>query len=466
MSYNRGPYYFSEQKILQIKRKDEKEKEKENNYNELQRIFENIIDCYKKIISTFQSRNKNEKLYNLEKYKKNIQTEIKKVAQLIDNIIMKIDKELNEQNNNNELKEYNSLNDINSLKEINNKASPNIALLQKSSINNKKFEINFYTITSKNLEIIEEIEKKKNEFEDYNNLSSRNNYLKCIADLARDAHWVSYEIFYKLLQEFNKKNKFKSIIHERAKYQLSAWVGQCFGNSYHKKFFNTFCSQTIYYNNIERNIIDKNLKEHFKKIFINLCELYTEVLLFPEREIELIYIDKGIVFKYTEMKDITSLNKERYVNFTVIPGLFVNKKPIDQCKVLVFCEKKQKMDFNPDIKKINFPDEIILNNTIKSKDLSTKITVTFEKGYDKTKDIFFINIKTTPEIPKDDKPLFMILFFDKNINDWNCFSKQINKAEFDIYKQNINTLSKLTLSVAVQINNILITRKPPFNLYD
>ena len=83
------------------------------------------------------------------------------------------------------------------------------------------------------------------------------------------------------------------------------------------------------------------MKRHnfdFQKLFRILSQLYTEVLLFSDKKIDLKYAEK-CDFDLNIMKDITDLNGERFVIFSVLPGLFVNELNIPNGKILVFCDK-------------------------------------------------------------------------------------------------------------------------------
>lgn len=74
--------------------------------------------------------------------------------------------------------------------------------------------------------------------------------------------------------------------------------------------------------------------------------MYIEVLLYSEKDIELIYIDN---YKYMKekMEDITDLNGLRNVKAIILPGLFVNSELIYNGKILVYCEnKRSQIKFN------------------------------------------------------------------------------------------------------------------------
>ena len=77
---------------------------------------------------------------------------------------------------------------------------------------------------------------------------------------------------------------------------------------------------------------------NFQKLFSFLSQLYTEVLLFSDKNIYLKYTEK-CDFNHNIMKDITDLNGKRFVMFSVLPGLFVNESNIKDGKILVFCNK-------------------------------------------------------------------------------------------------------------------------------
>ena len=145
---------------------------------------------------------------------------------------------------------------------------------------------------------------------------------------------------------------------------------------------------------------------NFQKLFSFLSQLYTEVLLFSDKNIYLKYTEK-CDFNHNIMKDITDLNGERFVMFSVLPGLFVKDSNIKDGKILVFCDKnlensktKYKIDFQ-NIKKY----ELYLKNTI------TKVNIEYSVHSKK----YQIKIKCDPQIPDIENLKFTIKIDNSDI---------------------------------------------------
>ena len=274
------------------------------------------------------------------------------------------------------------------------------------------YSIQLTDISNKNQYIIQKIEEISNKIEDKFSLNERNNYLISIAHIAREADNYSKELCDILIQKFDKKyKKFSSIIYDKAKTELSSWVNQSLiiekSNEDIKdlrKFYNIYCqkeNQRIqkYLNNSYNSILDDH-NFNLEKLFRFLSQLYTEILLFSDKNIYLKYTEK-CDFLHNKMKDITDLNRKRFVMFSVLPGLFVKDSNIKDGKILVFCDKnlensktKYKIDFQK-IKKY----ELYLKNTI------TKINIEYSVVNLKK---YQIKIKCDPQIPNIENLKFTI----------------------------------------------------------
>ena len=298
----------------------------------------------------------------------------------------------------------------------------------------QNYGIKLDTIKAKNLLIREEIKKYALKFEDdENNIPKRNKYLETVSNISSYGIEYSYKLIDILLKKFYEKNKFKSIIYERAKEEFSSWVNQSLSIESSQKiiFFEKYCLEELQISSLNRIILkDSILLQHYRKLFIDLCQLFTLTLLFSEKEIELKYIEKGKQYQHDEMQDITELNGIRYVNFTVLPGFYVNKKPFQFAKALVFCETELnlKLFFNIKIPKQN---EINLNGTIKTNEINDKINIDF--WFQKQNDFFIFTIKTEPDIPKEDNPLFLMKYYLNS--SWQYFRRGMKQNNFYI-KQN------------------------------
>ena len=76
--------------------------------------------------------------------------------------------------------------------------------------------------------------------------------------------------------------------------------------------------------------------QNFYRLFIDLCILFTETILYSEKDIELKFIKKGERYQPDEMHDITEIRGIKYVHFTVLPGLSVNNRCFPFAKAIVF----------------------------------------------------------------------------------------------------------------------------------
>ena len=275
----------------------------------------------------------------------------------------------------------------------------------------QNYSIKLTDISNKNQYIIQKIEEISNKIEDKISLNERNNYLISIAHIAREADNYSKELCDILIQKFDKKyKKFSSIIYDKAKTELSSWVNQSLIKEKSnedikdlRKFYNIYCQKEYkriqkYLNNSYNFILDEH-NFNLEKLFRFLSQLYTEILLFSDKNIYLKYIEK-CDFLHNKMKDITDLNGKRFVMFSVLPGLFVKDSNIKDGKILVFCDKnlensktKYKIDFQ-NIKKY----ELYLKNTI------TKVNIEYSVHSKK----YQIKIKCDPQIPNIENLKFTI----------------------------------------------------------
>ena len=259
------------------------------------------------------------------------------------------------------------------------------------------------------------------------NIEKRDEYLILVGFLAREAHNYAYELIRILIEEFYKKHTFNTIIFERAKVELSSWVNQSLiinksnkeikdlRNFYEYYSKNKFIN--IQYFNSSDELFEKAFTKenyNFQDLFRDLCQLYSEVLLFSENNIDIIYI-QNYKFIYDKMEDITDLNGQRDVKLTILPGLFINNEPIKNGKILVYCENKQskmKYIYNNNL----FPvknREFELKNMIKIINIINEIKV--DVHYESKGTYYIFEINTVPKIPKNDNPKFSINLSRNNI---------------------------------------------------
>ena len=306
------------------------------------------------------------------------------------------------------------------------------------------FSIKLTDISNKNQYIIQKIEEISNKIEDKINPDERNKYLISIAHIAREADNYSKELCEILIQRFYKEYKeFSSISYNKAKTELSSWVNQSLikdeSNDDIKDlrcFYNYYCEKENIriqkYLNLDSNNSNYNsiLKDFtFQKLFRFLSQLYTEVLLFSDKNIYLKYTEK-CDFIQNIMKDITDLNGKRFVMFSVLPGLFVNESNIKDGKILVFCNKNKNLETNILFKNLN---KYVLNlkNTI------IKIDINYIVNNNK----YHIKIKCLPQIPDIENLKFNL----KIVGSSKIFSIDKQKAEFFLEKINKNKSIYVTI---------------------
>ena len=234
----------------------------------------------------------------------------------------------------------------------------------------KEFSINLTDIINKNKYIIQKIEKisynieeeiklnERNNLEDKLKLDERDKFLISVACVAEEADIYSKKLFKILKEKFYDENEgFSPKKYNEHKIEISSWVNQSLikdeSNDDIKDlrlFYKYHCEKENKriqkYLNLDSSI--NILKKHnfdFQKLFRILSQLYTEVLLFSDKNIYLKYTEK-CYFDRDIMKDITDLNGERFVIFSVLPGLFYNELNIECGKILVFCDKNKNLKTN------------------------------------------------------------------------------------------------------------------------
>lgn len=173
----------------------------------MKKSFEKICDLFHEIEETINCNSKKIKLRQLYKY---LLDEINTIKDEIEKIL----------SDNNPNDNYPNLKDAS---KDNKKSLNNMKRFEgdtKQLFHNKG--INLEIIKTKSEKIREIIEQYRLKFEDNEkDISKRNKYLEKIANLSVQADNFSYKLIGKLLKEFNNNNKFKSIIFERAKEELS-----------------------------------------------------------------------------------------------------------------------------------------------------------------------------------------------------------------------------------------------------
>ena len=177
------------------------------------------------------------------------------------------------------------------------------------------------------------------------------------------------------------KKKFSSIIYEKAKIELSSWVNQSLIKENSNKEMKYLRKFYEYYSNEEKSRINRYILSderansilnqnnfNFYNLFRDLSQLYTEALIYSEKDIILQYAEENSDFDLNKMIDAAELNGRRFVKFTILPGLFVCKYCIQYGKILVFCVKKLENNYsNPFSDNIPINKELSLAKTIKKK---------------------------------------------------------------------------------------------------
>ena len=403
--------------------------------------FDNATKYFIDIQICLNSQNYTEK--NIEQPYNNFLEEIDRIKRIMEKILLK---ETN--NSSSHLPKDNNIE-----KKVCQKISPNIKLYKNQQEQlYEKDGINIDTIESKSSKIREEIQKYSLYFEDQEkNIQTRNKFLETVANIAVLADEFSYKLIKILLKNFNEERKFGTIIYERAKTKFSAWVNKRLEieSSQTTKFFEDECTKE--FKSCSLNIIEKGKAffQYYNKLFVDLCELFTISLLYSEKNIELKYIKRGEKYQQDEMKDITELNKIRYVNFTILPGLSVNKKCFKFAKALVFCEPEPKFKI---IYNINEPKQntVDLNGTIKTEEVNDKLEIKI--NCQRQGDSYIFKIDTQPDIPIDDNPLFLMRYYIRSSSSWNYFQQGIGQGIFILDRKQIPKNS--AFSFDVQINGV------------
>ena len=416
------------------------------NTQTLQIYFQNASSYFNKMQNYLNPQNYN--LQNLEQSYNLFLEEIDRIKGIMEIILPKQSKN----------SASNFPNDSTREKEISQKSTPNIKLYKNQEEQlYEKDGIKLDTIESKNSKIREEIQNYSLYFEDkVKDIQKRDKFLEMVANIAVLADEFSYKLIGILQKNFSEERKFETIIYERAKTKFSAWVNKRLGieSSQRIKFFEDNCSKEFKSFLINIKEKDKSLLEYYNKLFVDLCELFTISLLYSEKDIELNYIKRGEKYQQDEMKDITELNKTRYVNFTVLPGLSVNKKSFQFAKALVFCESdpKLKSKFNINIPKQN---QVYLNGTIKTKEINNILKIKFTYQREMQKDGYIFNIVTQPDIPIDDNPLFLMKYYIQYANKpgWRYYRKAMNQKNFYLDRSQIPKNSAFAFDV--QINGVI-----------
>ena len=315
------------------------------------------------------------------------------------------------------------------------------------------FSIKLTNISNKNQYINQKIKEISNNIEDKINLEERDKFLISVAHIAREADNYSKELCEILIQRFyNEYKEFSSINYNNAKTELSSWVNQSLIKDESKDdikdesnddikdlrcFYNYYCEKEKKriqkYLNLDSKI-EKILNIHnfnLQKLFRILSQLYTEVLLFSDKNIYLKYTEK-CDFDHKIMNDITDLNGKRFVIFSVLPGLFVNEFNITSGEILVFCNKNKNFE-------INILNKYMLNlkNTI------TKIDI----NYSVNDNEYHIKIKCEPQIPDIENLKFKVFDSSKLIKSLDKQQTEFKLKE--IYKNK-------SIYVAVERNGEII----------
>lgn len=230
--------------------------------------FDNICHFYNEIQNNIVSSN-----FQVKKFRQSYKSfldEINKLKGTIEKILANKSQTISHLQLNNNQKERERERKIFSI------VSPNKYIYQNTT---KQFYqnngIKLDTIKTKNSLIREEIKKYSLKFEDdENNIPKRNKYLETVSNISSYAIEYSYQLIEILLKKFYEKNKFKSIIYERAKEEFSSWVNQSLSieSSQKVNFFEKYCLEELQTSSLNRIILkDNSLLQHYKRLFIDLC---------------------------------------------------------------------------------------------------------------------------------------------------------------------------------------------------
>ena len=339
----------------------------------------------------------------------------------------------------------------NILESSNNKE--NAPKIFKESIMNlyERYSLKKENIENKMKYIINKIINICYNLEDSKKMNERNIFIFSIGHIAREAVNFSYDLAEILLKKFYENHNFSSIIYEKAKIEFSSWVNQslCFldNNKDFRVFFDIYCKKEI--NRIKKYLKNEQKIEQFYNdinfnftiLFRDLSQLYTEVLLCSEKSIQLKFI-KDKDYKSDSMKDINDKKYGRFVKCTILPGLFVNNKIINNGKILVFCgNKNSSNDYIPNYDTPNHK-ELEFKNTIKDSNLSEiKCNLIYDE------ENFKFIIITNPKIPANDHPKYSLeLTTGKEIQ-----SKE-NQNEFNLNDIKLERFINLHIIGTVELN--------------
>ena len=176
-------------------------------------------------------------------------------------------------------------------------------------------------------------------------------------------------------------------------------------------FFENNCSQEFISSAFNKTTKDNALLQNFYRLFIDLSILFTETILYSEKDIELKFIKKGERYQPEEMHDITETKGIKYVHFSVLPGLSEITNVFHLLKQLYFCESEFKPKIVYNIKSPNKID-LVFNGTIKTKDINSKLNI---ECFIRKENIYYIfSIHTSPEIQDEDNPVLSLAY--QNIN--------------------------------------------------
>ena len=422
--------------------KSKNQAQKEDDSEQMKKAFENMSYYFHEMYNNINASNsKPQKLTQLYKC---FSDEINTIKNIIERL-------LSEKSKNTASQDFK-----NNIKEISPKISPNIRKFENPTKQlYQTYGIHLETIESKSKNIRDYIEKYSLQFEDVErDISKRNKYLETVANIAVFAEEYSYKLIEILLGEFNKRNKFSTIIYEKAKEEFSSWVNQSLkiDSSQEIGFFEEYCSNEFKLLTLNKTEKDNSFIQCYNRLFIDIVELFTLAIIYSEREINIKYIEKGKKYQQDEMKDITNLNKIRYVNFTVLPGLCVNQKFFQFAKAIVFCEQDSNLKLKFNIK-ASKKQNLKLNETIKTKEINDKLKLYFECK--KQKDLIVFTIITCPDIPENDNPLFLFKYYKST--GWIIYQKGMNQKIFYIKRSDIPRNSYITFDVQInggkKINN-------------
>ena len=297
----------------------------------------------------------------------------------------------------------------------------------------KEFSINLTDVINKNKYIIQKIEKISYNIEDKLKLDERDQFLISVACVAREADNYSKYLFKILKEKFYDENKnFNPKKYNEHKIEISSWVNQSLikdeSNDDIKDlrlFYKYLCEKENKriqkFLNLDSSIYII-LKKHnfdFQKLFRILSQLYTEVLLCSDKNIYLKYAEK-CYFDRDIMKDITDLNGERFVIFSVLPGLFVNESNTERGKILVFCDKNKNLKTN-----ILNKYKLDLKDTIAKVDINYKVKniAKVDINYNVKDKKYHIKIKREPQLEIEN------LEFKVKINDSSKSISSLDKEE-------------------------------------